>query len=166
MLIYDADGVLQSVNPALCTLPSYCVEELLGQNIELILPHYPQDEDHREFHRQVQRLGRWDGELFGRHKRGDLLALWWTLSYSGTLDEVIAGYYVGSVTDRRRCVSSKNMYCSCPRPILSPSSIAFWWEERLGLDIRQADHRAEGGLAAGAVALFPSAQRAVWLCHR
>lgn len=139
MLIYDADGVLQSVNPALCTLLGYQVEELLGQNIELILPHYPQDEDHREFHRQVQRLGRWDGELFGRHKRGDLLALWWTLSYSGTPDEAgIAGYYVGSVTDLSTLRQLEEHVLQLSKTDSLSELNRILVEERLGLDIRQA----------------------------
>lgn len=138
MFIYDWEGVLLSVNPALCTLLGYEQDELVGRNIETILPHYPQDETHKEFHRQIGRRGRWDGELFGLHKRGDLLALWWTLAFASATQTQSGGYFVGSVTDLSTLRQLEEHVLQLSRTDSLSELNRILVEERLGLDMRQA----------------------------
>ena len=138
LFIYDQEGTLLSVNSALSTLLGYEQDELLGRNIETILPHYPQDETHKEFHRQIGRLGRWDGELFGLHKRGDLLALWWTLAFAGATPAGNGGYFIGSVTDLSTLRQLEEHVLQLSRTDSLSELNRILVEERLGLDIRQA----------------------------
>ncbi|MDZ4188713.1 MAG: EAL domain-containing protein [Hydrogenophaga sp.] len=70
ILVTDAQGHIQSVNPAFETLTGFKAQEVLGQNARLIGSGEHSKDFFAEIFKQVLETGTWAGELNNRHKSG------------------------------------------------------------------------------------------------
>jgi diguanylate cyclase (GGDEF)-like protein/PAS domain S-box-containing protein len=70
MFVADHHWLIQEVNIAMCALTGCVREELLGRSPELLSA---------ALRDEVQRKGKWSGEIIERHKNGALIPLWATV---------------------------------------------------------------------------------------
>lgn len=76
VLIFDVENVIVATNPAVCTITEYSEAELVGQPVRMLFS----DRHERAFYADVEEClrttGRWQGEIWGRRKKGDTCAQW------------------------------------------------------------------------------------------
>jgi diguanylate cyclase (GGDEF)-like protein/PAS domain S-box-containing protein len=96
LFILDAQGRLASANPAFLRLVGYGLEELLGQDPEVLL-HARRHGD--QFYQQLLRDGdgHWEGETMCRRKDGEVFPVWESIRV--VLAEGRVDHYVGAIAD-------------------------------------------------------------------
>jgi diguanylate cyclase (GGDEF)-like protein/PAS domain S-box-containing protein len=72
ILVTDARGIIQSVNPAFTNLTGYTAEEAIGQSPGLLSSGYHDEGFYRAMWRQLQQEGHWKGEVWNRRKNGEV----------------------------------------------------------------------------------------------
>ena len=152
LFLCDQQGQLLAVNEALCQQTNYRNAELVGQATDILLPPSAQGELVTDFRRRVSELGQWEGELSACRKGGEIFPLWLQIRYlaakaEGT-PEAAQGYFLGLTTD----LSASRHLEECVLQLSRTDSLSelnrILLEERLALDIRQAE------LTQGKVALM------------
>ena len=143
MFVSDAQGLLRWANPAFCSLCGYTKEELIGHPSSLLLPLFMQGTSYEEFRLRIRQWRGWDGELSGRNKEGDIFPFWLMLQYlPGADDEAsgaLKGFYAGIVTDLRTSRQLEECVIQLSRTGSLSELNRILVEERLTLDIRQAE---------------------------
>ncbi len=74
--VTDAQNRIIRVNPAFCQITGYSAEEVIGQNPNLLSSGRNSAAFYREMWRSLQRVGRWQGEIWNRRKNGELFPEW------------------------------------------------------------------------------------------
>lgn len=72
IFITDANGVIESVNPAFCRLTGYSVDEVIGKNPSLLSSGRHDDSFYAEMWRTISKEGHWQGEVWNRRKNGEV----------------------------------------------------------------------------------------------
>lgn len=101
IVITDADGIVESVNPAFTAITGYGADEVLGRNLRLLKS---ERHDRAFFERMFTCLlerGTWSGEVWNRHKDGSLFLEMLTITLVRGMDGAVANY-VGVFTDITR----------------------------------------------------------------
>ncbi|WJW76369.1 EAL domain-containing protein [Thiohalobacter sp. IOR34] len=104
ILITDAEGTIQRVNPAMAAMTGYSAEELVGNNPRILQSGRQDRRFYRQMWEMIRDTGRWQGELWNRRKDGELYAEWLTI----TAVKDSAGrvtHYIGTsqdITERKR----------------------------------------------------------------
>ena len=98
ILITDAHSVIRMVNPAFTKSTGYTAEEAVGQT-PLFLRSGPHNDDyfHQLWH-TVCDTGRWQGEVWDRHKDGAVVPKWLSITAVKGVDGEVS-HYVGSYFD-------------------------------------------------------------------
>jgi len=98
MAITDAETRIVAINPAFSTITGYAAGDVIGRPTSL-LKSGRQDEDfYRAMWRELEVNGRWQGEIWNRHKNGDIFPEW--LSIASVKDEQgELTHYIGICTD-------------------------------------------------------------------
>jgi diguanylate cyclase (GGDEF)-like protein/PAS domain S-box-containing protein len=88
VMITDSDGLILSVNPAFREITGYDTAEVIGVRRNVL-----QEADFREAQRDaLSRLGRWQGEVYGRRKSGETYPEWQTISAVTADDGKVVNY--------------------------------------------------------------------------
>ncbi|MEG3638030.1 diguanylate cyclase domain-containing protein [Magnetococcus sp. PR-3] len=141
ILVTDTNACIEMANPAMTELTGYSTEELLGQPTSLLNSGR---HDHAFFARMWQTLlksGSWSGELWNRHKEGEILPHW--LSISDIKDQ--SGkrtHFVAIFTDigqRKAAQANLEQLAFYDALTAIPNRILF--KERLNQGIREAGRR-------------------------
>ena len=74
MMITDADGTILNVNPAFTSLTGYTAADAIGQTPRLLKSDRQNTEFYASMWNSLLTTGTWQGELWNRHKSGDLFA--------------------------------------------------------------------------------------------
>ncbi|WP_024872585.1 EAL domain-containing protein [Tolumonas lignilytica] len=147
MFICDMQGCLIAVNPAFSAVVGYTQEELKGSQPDFLLPLRGNDDYYKEFRRLVYEQNGWDGELSGRRKDGDIFPLWLTLRFYPTQPELVEGvkegYYIGILTDLSVSRMLEDSVIQLSRTDSLSELNRVLLEERLTLDIRQAERHQQ-----------------------
>jgi diguanylate cyclase (GGDEF)-like protein/PAS domain S-box-containing protein len=80
MIITDAKGTILRVNSAFTDLTGYSAGEVLGRNPSMLQSGRHDETFYREMWDTVARAGSWHGEIWDRHKSGEILPRWMTLT--------------------------------------------------------------------------------------
>lgn len=72
ILITDADGIIESVNPAFTQLTGYSAEEAIGQTPAILSSGRHSEGFYAEMWRLIQEDGHWQGEVWNRRKNGEV----------------------------------------------------------------------------------------------
>lgn len=72
VMITNLDGVIEYVNPQLCKITGYKVEELIGQTPRIFKSGHTHDVQYRNMWNAIASGHSWSGELYNRKKNGDL----------------------------------------------------------------------------------------------
>ncbi len=80
IMIMDAERCVEDVNPALCAITGYSVEELVGTVPRYLLSDLQDPAQLEALWSEVDAKGKWSGELNQRHKSGVTVSVWATIA--------------------------------------------------------------------------------------
>ncbi len=98
IMITDPDATIIDVNEAFCSITGYRRKEVLGTNPRFLSSGMHDDAFYRAMWRSVVEEGFWSGEVWNRHKNGDLFAELLTISAVRD-DEGRTTHYLGLFSD-------------------------------------------------------------------
>lgn len=80
IMVTDAEGVIQSVNPAYLAITQYTADELLGQNPRILQSGRQDAGFYRDMWSAISGGGHWQGEIWNRRKDGEIFPQWMTIN--------------------------------------------------------------------------------------
>jgi len=98
MIITDAKGVIQRVNPAFVRLTGYSAEEAIGKTPAMLHSGRQGILFYQQMWEQLQQKGYWQGEIWNKRKNGQIYAEMLTISAIKSNDQCVT-HFVGSFTD-------------------------------------------------------------------
>lgn len=98
IMITDADNRIVSVNPAFTTITGYAPEDAIGQRPTLLASGKQPPEFYRELWTALLQEGKWQGEIWNRHKLGHFYPEWLSITAVRNPGGEI-GHYVGIFSD-------------------------------------------------------------------
>lgn len=104
VMVANKNNTIVMINPAFTALTGYTAEEACGKTPSLLKSGRHDVEFYREMWERLNATGRWQGEIWNRHKNGDIFLQW--LMINNVYDEQgEISYRVGlysDATDRKR----------------------------------------------------------------
>ena len=85
IVVTDAQGVIQSVNPAFTRITLYPMQEVIGQNPRILHSGRHDREFYEAMWASLLVSGRWQGEIWNRRKNGEIYPQW--LNITAILDD-------------------------------------------------------------------------------
>ena len=80
IVVTDAEGVIQSVNPAYETITQYSTAELIGENPKILKSDRQDREFYEDMWSSIAGSGHWQGEIWNRRKDGEIFPQWMTIN--------------------------------------------------------------------------------------
>ena len=80
MLITDRDNLIISVNPAYTKITGYTAEELIGKDPKVLSSGKQDKAFYQNMWEQLNHMGHWSGEIWNRHKTGELFLEWLSIN--------------------------------------------------------------------------------------
>ncbi len=104
IMITDADNCIEVVNPAFTKITGYSFDEVRGQNPRILSSGLQNAAFYNTFWRSLNDYGHWEGELWNRHKNGEMYVQSTSISYVhdevGNIKRHIAVF--GDVTEKKQ----------------------------------------------------------------
>jgi diguanylate cyclase (GGDEF)-like protein/PAS domain S-box-containing protein len=98
ILITDARRIIRSVNPAFEKSTGYSAAEAIGRTPAMLKSGHHDKSFYREMWDTLDKVGQWQGEIWNRHKNGEIYPEW--LSISAVKDSRRSvSHYVGVFSD-------------------------------------------------------------------
>ncbi|MGN7613828.1 diguanylate cyclase domain-containing protein [Magnetococcales bacterium HHB-1] len=101
VLVTDPDGVIEMVNPAFTRLSGYEVEDVQGKKPSILKSGRHDALFYADMWRVLLETGKWQGEVWNRHKSGALYLEWLSISSIWDADGKVTNY-VGIASDITR----------------------------------------------------------------
>ncbi|MBI3480259.1 MAG: diguanylate cyclase [Nitrosomonadales bacterium] len=98
MMVTDSKGEILRVNSAFTKITGYSDKEAVGRTPRLLKSGRQHDDFYAEMWESIVRQGGWQGEIWNRHKDGDVYPAWVTITAVNNESGEIA-YYVATYTD-------------------------------------------------------------------
>ena len=98
MVICNADKIILQANKAFISATGYTQEEIIGQKISLLKSNYHDNAFYAAMWEAINQTGTWQGEVWDRHKSGQVNPKLLTISAVKNSDHVVT-HYVGSFID-------------------------------------------------------------------
>lgn len=98
ILITDGNGVVLSVNKAFTDIAGYTPEEIVGEMPHILNSGRHSLEFYHEMWDSIGRTGYWHGEIWNRHKDGEIFAKWLNITAVKTKDGIVS-HYIGLYSD-------------------------------------------------------------------
>jgi len=98
MVICNADKIILQANNAFISATGYTQEEIIGQKINLLKSNYHDNAFYTAMWEAINQTGSWQGEVWDRHKSGQINPKLLTISAVKNSDNVVT-HYVGSFID-------------------------------------------------------------------
>ncbi|MDQ5910533.1 MAG: hypothetical protein QG599_2630 [Pseudomonadota bacterium] len=98
MIITDAHTVILKVNQAFTETTGYTAEQVIGQTPRILKSGRHDASFYRAMWDSINRYGRWQGEIWDRHKDGEICPKWLTISAVTDTHGVIT-HYIGAHLD-------------------------------------------------------------------
>ncbi len=99
MMVTDASGVILRVNRAFSELTGYSAEEAVGRTPKLLASGHHDAAFYGAMWQEIHRAGSWQGEIWNRHKSGQVSPQWLTISAVPNGDGAVASHYVATLAD-------------------------------------------------------------------
>ncbi len=80
IMITDANGCIEAVNPAFTKISGYLPEEAIGMSTRLLRSGFHDASYYHNLWHTVINTGHWQGEIVNRHKSGELFPVWLTIT--------------------------------------------------------------------------------------
>jgi len=98
MVITDADTVILQINSAFTDATGYIAEEAVGRKMNMFQSGRHDDAFYVAMWESINRTGTWQGEIWDRHKNGEIKPKWLTITAVKNADGVVT-HYVGTHID-------------------------------------------------------------------
>jgi len=92
MMITDANYVILKANQAISEITGYPAEELIGQTPRVLRSLRHSDEFYEQMWDCVKRTGKWQGDVLGQRKNGEIYPKWLTITAVKAQDGTITNY--------------------------------------------------------------------------
>ena len=104
IMVTNATGVIQSVNPAFSHITGYSDAEAIGQTPRLLKSGHHDTLFYTGFWRTLTEIGRWSGEMWQRHKNGKTYPAWESIEAVRDTDGSIVQYvaFFSDITQRKQ----------------------------------------------------------------
>ena len=99
LMITDANRVIQRINKAFTEITGYPYEEIVGKTPSLLKSDQQDTEFFLSMKKTLNLNGKWEGEIWNRHKNGTLYPVWLTISAVKGDNNGIVTHYVGSLVN-------------------------------------------------------------------
>lgn len=76
VLITDADGHIQYINPAFVAITGYSADEVMGKNPRILKSDHHDAEFYQYMWTTLNTRGQWQGEIWNRRKNGEIYPEW------------------------------------------------------------------------------------------
>ncbi len=76
ILLSDANGIIQQVNPAFTEITGYLPKDVIGKTPSILKSGHHKEEFYREIWQALSRTGYWEGEIWNRRKDGSIHPEW------------------------------------------------------------------------------------------
>lgn len=144
--ITKPNGSIIAVNQAFTKITGYSQEEVIGRNPRMLQSGRQSKQFYRDMWDTIYRTGRWQGEIWNRHKEGHIYPEWLTIS--AVLDNKGSPkYYVGvfsDISDLKKAHAELDFLAHHDSLTGLPNRLLL--KDRLGQAIQRA-HRNRGQLA-------------------
>ncbi len=80
IVVTDAQGRIQRINPAFTAITGYELEEVMGRSPRLLKSEHQKPEFYRDMWSALTATGRWQGEIWNRRKNGEAYLEWLTIN--------------------------------------------------------------------------------------
>jgi len=98
IIITDAKGNIQDVNPAFCRITGYNREEIIGQNPSILSSGKQPPKFYADMWQTINEDGHWEGEVWNRKKGGEVYAELLSISSLKDEDDNVT-HYLGVFSD-------------------------------------------------------------------
>ena len=98
LMIADADGLIRAVNPAFTEITGFSAEEVIGVTPRLLKSGRHDDAFYRAMWTSISETGQWRGEIWNRHRSGDIYPEWLNISAVRD-DRGVVTHFVGVFSD-------------------------------------------------------------------
>ncbi len=80
VIVMDADKKFVSVNPAFTEISGYRPKAAIGKSLEFLNAGQQEAAFYEAIYDSLAKAGKWQGEIWNRHKEGDASPQWWSIS--------------------------------------------------------------------------------------
>ncbi|MGP7733671.1 putative bifunctional diguanylate cyclase/phosphodiesterase [Oceanimonas smirnovii] len=80
IIVTNADGIIERVNPAFTQITGFTAEEVLGKTPRLIQSAKHEPDFYRKMWQQISRTGQWSGQVWNRRKSGEVYPQWLSIN--------------------------------------------------------------------------------------
>jgi len=80
MMITDAENIILAINPAFSKLTGYSSKEIIGKTPNIRHSGYHNETFYQKMWAEIINTGCWQGEIWNRHKSGEIRAEWLTIN--------------------------------------------------------------------------------------
>ena len=92
ILITDLQGIIEYVNPALCSMTGYTAEEITGQNPRIFKSNKQDAPFYKKMWETITKGKEWRGELQNKKKNGEIFWVYVTISLIRKADNKVTHY--------------------------------------------------------------------------
>jgi diguanylate cyclase (GGDEF)-like protein/PAS domain S-box-containing protein len=86
MMVTDADNTIITVNPAFTEVTGYAPEDIIGKTPRVLSSGRHDRAFFDAMWQAIDRTGKWQGEIWDRHKDGDIYPFWLTINSTNSTD--------------------------------------------------------------------------------
>lgn len=98
IMVCDAKGMIERVNPAFTRVTGYTPADVIGKNPKILQSGRQSPEFYAAMWRDIAQLGKWEGEIWNRRKSGEIYPEWLSILAIRDADGQIS-QYVSIFTD-------------------------------------------------------------------
>ena len=80
MTVADSKGAIISINPAFTKVTGYTLEDVIGRNSSILSSGRHERSFYQSMWNEINTTGHWRGEIWNRHKNGELYLEWLTIN--------------------------------------------------------------------------------------
>ncbi|MDV7339540.1 EAL domain-containing protein [Terasakiella sp. A23] len=104
IVVTDLQNRIQAVNPSFTHVTGYSEQEVLGRDPGFLSSGRHDKSFYNRMWKQLQKTGRWQGEIWNRRKNGDLYAEWLSISAVYDPDKNVSQYVAvfSDITKRKK----------------------------------------------------------------
>ena len=103
-MVFDCDDIIIAINPAFSKITGYRESDIIGQNRSILHSNKHEAEFYQEKKATINEMGRWQGEVWGKHKDGHYYAQWMTINtiydHEGNVEKRIALFF--DITEKKK----------------------------------------------------------------